>query len=90
MPQEEAERRAAICAGCPLNKAETWCAGCFMKALMGRVASMLGGWATSSDAKLKSCGVCGCKLSLKVWVPKGVMKYPDLKDRWPEWCWARD
>lgn len=85
VPQDEAERRAAICATCPFNQAETWCSGCFMKAVLGRVLSAFGGWTTSRDAELKSCRVCGCKLSVKVHIPAEAMEYKGLE--WPEHCW---
>lgn len=88
--QEEAERRAAICAGCPFNIPESgWCSGCFMKGMITSAAKLVSGWRTSQDARLKHCRICGCDNKLKVHVPTSAMHYPELADRWPAHCWVK-
>lgn len=89
VPQEEAERRAAICAACPKNIHADWCSGCFLTSLTASAVGMVSGWKTSQDDKLQSCQVCGCRLSLKVHTPLEAMRYRELDGLWPEHCWAR-
>lgn len=69
-PQEEANERARICSGCPLNvRNEKWgcgsCTGAFEKTL----AAIMGGKSTPSDGSIGSCGICGCSLKVAVHVP---------------------
>lgn len=90
--QEEAERRAALCSVCPHNKAETWnfCLGCNAKSAAARVAKFVMGTSTSLDHALKTCEICSCRLTAKVWINKEAMQEPELKDKWPaEGCWMR-
>lgn len=93
--QEEAERRAAICASCPLMKDDTpFCASCFAAGIVAWIAdhTVALDWKTSQDDKLKSCGVCNCRLKLKVHLPKEHMHDPALTDYWPQEhaCWMKD
>ncbi len=86
--QVEAERRAAICANCPMNRPDnSICVGCFLGSLLKSAISVATGWSSSRDSELHSCGTCGCKLSLKIWIPKSDMDYKELRGRWPEGCW---
>ncbi len=89
VPQEEAERRAAICAACPKNVHADWCSGCFLTSLTASAVGMVSGWKTSQDDKIQSCSVCGCRLSLKVHLGLDSMRYRELDGMWPEHCWAR-
>ncbi len=65
--QSEAERRAAICAACPLNVGMRGCGICratvegFRASILRRV--------TSQDAALLNCGVCGCENKTQVHIP---------------------
>lgn len=69
--QEEANRRAQICAGCPKNRDVGQCIPCASKSLL---AGIKGSRSTLYDDKLKVCEACGCWLPVKVWFPKEVMK----------------
>jgi len=89
-PQEEVERRAAICAGCPMNVSDaSWCQGCFLTSLVAKAASLATSWTSSRDSELKSCGVCGCRTALKIHIPKHVMVEKELADKWPDHCWMK-
>jgi hypothetical protein len=87
VPQEEAERRAAICAECPMNVTGNFCTSCFMRNMVASTVAMVSGWKTSKDDKLKACGVCSCDLKIKVHVPKDQMNYKELDGLWTERCW---
>jgi hypothetical protein len=90
VPQEEADRRAAVCAGCPLN-VEAYLPGCSRCAEVGaQVFKLIGGKQTASDAALKSCGHCGCQNTVIVWAPLDVLvKNESSLPLPPEWCWKR-
>ena len=88
--QDEADRRAAICAGCELNQTAflPGCPGCTNMA--AEVFKFIGGKKTASDAALKSCGHCGCQNSIIVWAPldalvKNETELPPVPAR----CWKR-
>ena len=69
VPQEEANRRAAICAVCPLRAQMTLpCSRCF-SALENVVGWIVGGRGTPHDEKLAACGICKCYISASVWLP---------------------
>lgn len=85
VPQAEAERRAAICSTCPLNKTVTGCWGC--GGLLAAATKFLAGRTTSRDKALDSCAVCGCVMRVKVHLPMEVMDNSGLE--YPEWCWQR-
>lgn len=91
VPQEEADRRAAICASCPKNTDQVteFCVGCATRGLVAKMTDFMSTKSTSSDSLLKSCSVCHCLLKLKVWLPKSGMVDPDLANKWPEHCWMR-
>lgn len=88
VPQEEATRRASICAGCPYNVATSGCGGCRL-ALAGLRSSILKG-TTPHDDKLQACGVCGCDNSLQVHVPLEVLQQVRNDVVYPDFCWKRD
>jgi hypothetical protein len=82
--RDEAERRAAICAGCPNNQAVQGCWGC--AGLLKQVTSFLqGGQGTTLDRALESCSVCKCVLRAKVWLPMDAIDNTGLE--YPEHCW---
>lgn len=89
VPQEEAERRAAICAGCPFNAEQivNFCVGCSTRGLVAKIAVYIQSKQTSKDESLKICSKCGCDLKLKVWMQKKGMENPEIE--WPEHCWMR-
>lgn len=85
VPQEEAERRARICAQCPLNVPVSGCSVCeIARTLMDKSAKLLAGRTTEQDSKLKACACCGCQLQAKVHLD---MKVPYRNAKFPSHCW---
>lgn len=72
VPQEEATRRAGICAECPLQADAPGCWGC--KGIGALVALVARGRTTPYDGRLINCGVCGCVNSVQVHVPLDVLQ----------------
>jgi len=69
--QEEANRRAAICANCP--RAVFFSKPC--TGLCRELVNVLAGTGdkrTPFDHDLRACGVCGCWLKVSVWFPLDV------------------
>lgn len=88
--QEEAERRAAICADCPRNIPIPPCQLC--RSTVNLVGHWLIGKHTSKDEELKGCGVCGCSLATSVWVPVEPQREAltvDQKKILPQRCWKK-
>lgn len=69
--QEDADRRAAICAACPHNQDVAGCTPCVK--MIEKVARVLGHRATRFDSQLKGCGVCSCSNQVQVHVPLEVL-----------------
>lgn len=72
----EAERRAGICAKCPFNVEYSTPCGGICSSLKNLVKSIIGNAATSRDADLRSCYICGCFLRSSVWVPVDLQLKP--------------
>jgi hypothetical protein len=91
--QEEANRRAAICATCPKNtdKLVEFCVSCSTRSLVGHINQFLTSRHTPSDPLLKTCQICSCDLKMKCWCPKSSMDEPELRDKWPtdHPCWMK-
>ncbi len=90
--QEEAERRAAICAPCPRNSIYAKPCGGDCPELTDVVKAVVGGGKTSLDDKLEACSVCGCANKAQIWMEiehlaKGVDA--DFIEKAPETCWKR-
>jgi hypothetical protein len=83
--QAEANRRAAICAACPLNQRLKACGNCFWRNLLKGTFALLSRRSTPQDEKLLQCGACSCELRLKVHFPKEAMQDPDVE--WATGCW---
>jgi hypothetical protein len=83
VPQEEAERRAEICAKCPLQISTSGCWGC--KGIAGMLPHIAGARKTSYDPQLKACGVCGCYNAVSVHLPVDAQQDATLD--FPEYCW---
>ncbi len=83
VPQEEAERRAKICAACPHQIATSGCWGC--KGIAGMLPHIAGARKTSYDLQLKACGVCGCYNAVSVHLPVEVQGGENLE--FPDFCW---
>lgn len=89
---DEAERRAAICAGCLYNAPyKSGCGGTCAE-LVALVDRLIGGAKTSHDARLKACAVCKCSIPAKIWIDKSILDAVDtaeVKAKYPSWCWNR-
>lgn len=90
--QEEAERRAAICAECPLNMDIKCGGGCGFVGMLNTAMKLFASKSTTRDQALQSCGICGCALKVSVHIPLEVMNYPELVGEWEKanpLCWHR-
>ena len=87
--QDEAERRASICAVCPHNKPQelNFCSGCHTAKFVRDAAEALSTRHTSFDNRLDTCELCSCSLKLKCHVPKDGME--DKNIQWHPDCWMR-
>lgn len=91
-----AHHRAAVCVDCPFNQEPT-----AAQSALGAVADGFRllvdaknemNLSTPRDAQLKTCQVCDCKLTLKVWAPHvHVLKHtpPAVFNQLPEHCWIK-
>jgi len=80
--EEEVQRRAEICRGCPFNVSAQ---GCSCSVFFKIVESLI-----SKEKRLPGvniCSVCGCSLQLKTRFPSGTIDNGDLS--FPAWCWQR-
>lgn len=94
--QAEAERRASICADCPMNlpskeARKGICSGCqkLSDAALKKLApTLLQGRVTSHNDKLKTCAGCGCDNSIAIWIPLDVIKRTvETKTAYDPRCW---
>lgn len=83
--QDEAERRAEICAKCPMQISASGCWGC--KGIAGMLPAIAGARKTSYDPQLKACGVCGCYNAVSVHLPLEVQQDAHLS--FPAHCWKK-
>ena len=94
VPQEEANRRAEICARCYNNMTTNFCAGCgAMQQITSLVAKVKGGRSTPLDSSLLTCGICGCRNEAIVHVDKKVLlsgEKPETTEARPDWCWLKN
>lgn len=89
---EEANRRADICAGCPYNITLPGCSSCagVTRLAANTIFGFLGKKKVKQEDNLKQCGICGCALTAKVWVPnpKETPQVKKHENDFPEWCWV--
>lgn len=88
VPLEEANRRANICAACPLNTSiGLGCKGC--RGLLKRVAEAVKNRRVDAQDQIDTCAACGCYLPLKVHVPLDAIIKAESRKRLPyhEGCW---
>lgn len=88
--QDVAERRASVCADCPMNVVwKTGCSSC-SSALSRLLISLRRLRNTQKDSKLMACKVCGHDNQTEVHLPEDIVKASDeeLKEL-PENCWKR-
>ena len=86
-----AEQRATTCLQCPYNMRLAGCEGC--NGISSMVFSILGASRRVKNiSQLRSCGICGCSLKAKIWVPKEVLDktshIQNTKGQFPSWCWV--
>jgi hypothetical protein len=72
--REEAEKRAAICAACPMNTTLQFSCGACMGAVITLMSSIIGNRKTERDRELGACLVCSCSLKAAVHVPVDVQR----------------
>lgn len=94
VPQEEAERRASICAGCPNNREITFSCGACMNAVLAVIALIVGKRKTEYDIRLGACLICSCALKPAVHVPLDIQHAgltEDIKEEFKQvpWCWKK-
>ena len=91
--QEEADRRAAICASCNLNVVTDNCITCSNSgAAAAVVGALVGDRKTSSHQALNSCLHCGCFLKAMVWFPVEDLKHSppsQFQPELPDHCWKK-
>jgi hypothetical protein len=90
--QAEAERRAAICAGCPHNVPTSGCLGCNSAALKRTVQALAQHGQTSVDSQLQSCEFCGCLTRSLVWFPiETLSRFTNAAENneLPAHCWKK-
>lgn len=91
---EEALRRAKICANCRYNVQFSKPCGGICPELKKLVTSILGTKKTPMDSNLKSCAICACYLSASVWLPLetqcvGVDDEQKKTFQKITWCWKQ-
>lgn len=90
--QDEANRRAAICACCPKNVRAMigGCTACngVMQKITNRMHDFIGNRTTTSDARLNHCEVCGCSLRIIVHAPLAALNAHE-PHQFPSYCWQR-
>jgi hypothetical protein len=86
--QSEADRRAGICAGCPLNQSVGGCWTC--QGLAEWIFKLIGARITAHASRLRQCGSCGCNIKAKVWLPLDVARKVSEGYKFPSWCWIKN
>jgi len=95
--QEEANRRAAICARCPLNV--MWSQSCSICSKVENVVmGIVGNVRVENSQQLYACQVCGCSLKAAVHIPNDILNrannaemnqaFSIAADLWH--CWHRN
>ena len=93
---EEAQRRADICAACPMNRDNGLWDTCKLGIATGaRFAVEIKNELklhVRNESNLHTCSVCNCILTLKIHVPAEsiVRKMKQLPEEFPEPCWIRE
>lgn len=84
VPKAEAERRAALCRGCRLNRpSPSWVCSMLCKTLDALVPE------NRREGGLSICGICSCSLPAKVLMPEEVIAASNAgrELRYPDYCW---
>lgn len=90
---DEAQRRADICLGCPLNQSGSAVVEAVARAIKEQVdlknSLQL---RVKGEKSLKTCQACLCYLRLKIWLPlENLIRYADEEEmnRYHPKCWMR-
>jgi hypothetical protein len=92
--QEEADRRAAICAGCEFNaNIGGSCGACVDR--VARALRIIGGRKSQYDDKLEACAICSCALRVAVHIPLEAQQAGlsnELKEEFRRvgYCWKNE
>tara|TARA_R100000808_G_scaffold15629_1_gene35981 strand:- start:8348 stop:8947 length:600 start_codon:yes stop_codon:yes gene_type:complete len=89
---EEANRRANVCASCPDNIDPDGCTGCNRGKMEKLVDALTGSIATPDDSRLKSCRHCGCINRAQVWFPLEILQKfttKEVNQALPSNCWKK-
>jgi hypothetical protein len=93
--QQEAERRASICVGCPNNTPFAMPCSGICAELKNLVIGIVGQVGTSKDAQLHACQVCHCFLPAAVYLPLEI-QIPPLSENQKKQletvgpCWKKE
>ncbi len=94
LAQEVAEKRAGTCVGCQFNKEPSMlqsiegAAGTLLHSILEAKNQM--SLKTASDDQLKTCSICSCRCSVKVWVPIDEIwsnTPPEMIEKFDSGCW---
>jgi len=84
--KEEAERRAAICAGCVYSQNISGCKGC--ASAFRQAAKFIRGREIPLPKHQEFCAKCGCYLPLKSLIPNEVLNRAEQGSvEYPDHCW---
>jgi len=89
---QEIKARADVCSRCEFNQDPDGCSSCNKPVLRQFTEDLLVGTRGPWDNALKSCKICGCLLSVKVRVPKGILlKHMPTEqlEKLPAHCWLK-
>jgi hypothetical protein len=92
VPQELAEKRAAICVTCTENVSRTDCTSCNLSSLRNAIVKIIGSRKTSFDDRLQVCRVCICEVRAKVHLPLSRLEKLSTEselEQLPAHCWQR-
>lgn len=94
--QNTANLRAEICVACHNNKSSKDVrGGCGVCNKMGNKVlnkmreEIISNNHTTSDAKLLTCGICGCDSRISVWIPNYVLMDVNDSNAYPSMCWKK-
>lgn len=94
--QNTANLRAEICVACHNNKPSSEVRkGCSACNKMGNMAlnkirgTIIKNNSTPLDARLLTCGICGCDNRISVWIPNVALIKVEEVMAYPSFCWKK-
>jgi hypothetical protein len=90
--QDQADGRAAVCAGCPDNVPVDGCNSCGRGVLEGAIRRVSDASTTAHDEKLKTCRWCGCFNAAQIWFPLDILHNNmsrEIRESLPQFCWKK-